>query len=489
MESAGSRAESWAWRSVVVVAIALGALLVIEQWQGGAGQFGQQQRQPAAVTGIAGSNSDGLARTDRVATSTEAQIDAASGQLQQPVALSGIAASYADAMARTDLVITNAEAQVATASDQWLLHENVARNYVERARLSGNYDDYAAADAALKRAFAVARPGTGPHLVRAQLDFGMHRLAEAERYLTLIEGYAIPSLPDERAEILGMRGDIAFYRGDLKTAINLYQEADRTSPGTATLRRAIYAMKTGDFERAEIYFNQTLREARLPPPQLRAYIELQRGILDLERGNWPSAENWFRKADRTFPGYWLTQAHLVQMWALRGNVAQAEQGYRKIIARSQQPDVMDALAALYRFQGDAAASRQWAKRSGEVWARRLRQWPEAAYAHALEHDLVLGNPATALALARKNMATRPYGDSATLLGWALLANNRPAEARALLERLNRTPWRTAQQYVALSQAHAMLGDSDRSDAARDAALKINPRALDPAAQLIWFGHH
>lgn len=486
MKSTGSRAESWAWRSVAVVAVALAALLLMERWQSG---LGQRERQPTALTSAADSDSDGLARAGRVTGNAAAQVDAARGQSRQPVALTGIATSYADSLARTDLVIINAETEVATASDQWLLHENVARNYVERARLSGNYDDYAAADASLKRAFAVARPGTGPHLVRAQLDFGMHRLAEAERYLTLIEGYAIPSLPDERAEILGMRGDIAFYRGDLKTALNLYHEADRTSPGTATFRRAIYAMKTGDFERAGIYFNQTEREARLPPPQLRAYIELQRGILDLERGNWPSAENWFRKADRTFPGYWLTQAHLVQMWALRGNVAQAERGYRQIIARSQQPDVMDALAALYRFQGDAAASRQWAKRSGEIWTRRLGQWPEAAYAHALEHDLVLGNPATALTLARKNMAARPYGDSATMLGWALLANNRPADARALLERLNRTPWRTAQQYVALSQAYAMLGDSERSDSARDEALKINPRAFDPAAPLIWFGHH
>ncbi len=392
-------------------------------------------------------------------------------------------------MAGTDVAVANAEAQVIAANDQWLLHESVARSYLERARLSGNYSDYVAADAALKRAFAVAAPGTGPHLVRAQLDFRMHRLAEAERQLTLIEGYAIPSPPDERAEILGMRGDIAFYRGNLKAALQLYEEADRVSPGTATFRRAIYAMKTGDFERAERYFDQTEREARLPSPQLRAFIELQRGLIDLERGNWPSAESWFRKADRTFPGYWLAQAHLIQMWAVRGKVEEAEQGYLRIIERSQQPEVMDALAALYRNQGNAAASREWAERSSAIWATRLQQVPEAAYAHALEHELVLGDPASALLLARQNMAARPYGDSATLLGWALLANNRPAEAHDVLERLGRTAWRSAQQYVALSQAYAMLGDSGRSDAARDAALTINPRAFDPAAPLIWFGNH
>jgi tetratricopeptide (TPR) repeat protein len=451
MESARSRAPSWSWRSVVVVAVAFAVLLLIERWQSGAAEIDQEEQQPAA--------------------------------------LSGIASSYSGILAATDIAIANAEAQVAAANDQWLLHENVARSYLERARFSGNYGDYAAADAALKRAFAVAAPGTGPHLVRAQLDFRMHRLAEAERQLALIDGYAIPSLPDERAEILAMRGDIAFYRGNLKAALQLYSEADRLSPGTATFRRAIYAMKTGDFERAESTFDQTEREARLLTPQLQAFIDLQRGLLDLERGNWPSAENWFRKADRSFPGYWLTQAHLVQMWALRGKVEKAEQGYRKIIEHSEQPEVMDALASLYRSQGDAEASREWAERSGAIWAKRLQQFPQAAYGHALEHELVLGNPATALALARQNMAARPYGDSATLLAWALLANNRPAEARDVLERLGGTAWRSAQQYAALSQAHAMLGDSDRSRAARDAALGINPRTFDPAAPLIWFGHH
>jgi len=436
---------------VVGVAVAFAILLSIERWQSGTLPIDEGER--------------------------------------QPVALAAFGSSYSEVMAAADLAIANAEPQAAAAGDQWLMHENVARAYLDRARLSGNYDDYVAADAAFARAFAVAAPGTGPHFLRAQLDFRLHRLAETERQLAAIDGYAIPPPPEERAEILGMRGDIAFYRGQLEAALQLYEEADRVSPGTATFRRAIHALKTGDFARAESYLDQTEREARSPSHQLRAFIELQRGIIDLVRGDWPSAESWFRKADRTFPGHWLSQAHLIQMWAARGKVKEAEQGYLRVIERSGQPEVMDALAALYRSQGNAAASREWAERSSAIWATRLQQVPEAAYAHALEHELVLGNPATALSLARQNMTARPYGDSATLLGWALLANNRPAEARDVLERLGRTAWRSAQQYVALSQAYAMLGDSDRSDEARDAALTINPRAFDPAAPLIWFGNH
>lgn len=220
-----------------------------------------------------------------------------------------------------------------------------------------------------------------------------------------------------------------------------------------------------------------------------ANVWLQIGIVELERGNWDVAEIHFKKAVAVFPRYWLSEAHAAQMLALRGDRRGAERRYLSIIARSGQPDVMDALAALYRFDGNAPASRMWAARSSAIWAKRLQQLPEAAFGHALEHELVLGDPSKALDLARRNMSARAYGDSATMLGWALLANNQPATARDLLNALGRTGWRTAQQFAALSEAYAMLGDSAGSDSARKTALTINPRAFDPGAPLIWFGHH
>ncbi len=399
------RAEKWAWRAVAVIAVALAALLAIERWQSGPAQPVQRER--------------------------------------SPVALTGIASSYSETLARTDLVIANAETQVGKAADQWLMHENVARNYFERARLSGDYGDYAAADTALKRAFAVAAPGTGPHLVRAQLDFGMHRLAEAERYLKIIDGYAIPSLPDERAEITGMRGDIAFYRGDLKTALNLYEEADRTSPGTATFRRAVYAMKTGDFERAEIYFDQSEREARLPPPQLRAFIELQRGILDLERSRLEQAMAHFHRADGIFPGHWLIEEHIAEVLTLQGKLPEAERRYRDIVRRTGHPEFMDALADLLASQGRTEEARRLTDQAWVAWQKRIALFPEASYGHAIDHCIGKRDWPCAVRLATRNHAARPYGDAKIALAKALLGSGKIKEAETLIEAVRRTPWRTA----------------------------------------------
>ncbi len=399
------RAEKWAWRAVAVMAVILVAMMAFERWQG----------RPAQPSQRAG----------------------------QPVALTGVASSYPDTLARTDFVIANAEAQAKAGSDQWLLHENVARNYFERARLSGDYDDYAAADTSLKRAFAVAAPGTGPHLVRAQLDFGMHRLAEAERYLKIIDGYAIPSLPDERAEMTGMRGDIAFYRGDLKTALKLYEKADQLSPGTASFRRAVYAMKTGDFERAEIFFDQTEREARLPPPQLRGYIELQRGILDLERRQLDQALAHFRRANSIFPGHWLMEEHIAEVLTLQGKLPEAERLYRSIVKRTGHPEFMDALADLLSSQGRTEEARRLTDQAWAAWQKRLALFPEASYGHAIDHCIGKRDWGCAVRFATRNHAARPYGDAKIALAKALLGSGQLNEAETLIKSVWRSPWRTA----------------------------------------------
>jgi tetratricopeptide (TPR) repeat protein len=153
-------------------------------------------------------------------------------------------ATYDDALARLSASIDTAKVEAAAASNEWLRHEVLARRYIARAKLTGSYHDYAAAQAELDQAFRLAAPGTGPHLTQAQLHFTMHRLAKAEQSLDQIDRYAVPPDAAERAEVAAMRGDIAFYQGRYAEALQLYEEADRVVPGTSDFRRAVFAAKT-----------------------------------------------------------------------------------------------------------------------------------------------------------------------------------------------------------------------------------------------------
>ncbi|WP_431871105.1 tetratricopeptide repeat protein [Allosphingosinicella sp.] len=351
--------------------------------------------------------------------------------------------SYEEALSRIDASLAGARQRAEERSGEWLMHAVLARRYLARARLTGSFDDYAAADAALARAFAVARPGTGPHATQAMLDFTLHRLAGAERALDSMDAYAVPPGRIERAEMIAMRGDIAFYRGRYAEALAAYAEADVIAPGSADFRRAVYHSMTGRPDLADRYFERAAAGTPFRTPQAAAYIELQRGILDLDRGHWDAALIRFRAADRLFPGHWLIEEHIAEVLALKGDIETAERLYRDIVGSTGHPEFMDALAGLARGQGDTAGARRWSHRAAGEWTRRLRLLPEAAYGHAIDHCLATEKWDCALDLARRNHANRSYGEAKVLLAEALFRSGRLAEAREAIDQVLASPWRTA----------------------------------------------
>ena len=381
------------------------------------------------------------------------------------------------------------EERVARRPQDWLNQESLARALLARARLAGSTDDLVRAGQALSLGRSQATAPSGPLLTSAAYQLATHRIGAIAADLDALDKAAVP-LEAERAEAAALRGDIALYSGRYGEAERRYRAAAaRFQDASSAFRIAGWRKYQADFAGAQAALSRGASLTERRTPLFMANVYLQIGSVALLRGDWNEAERCFERADRFFPGHWLIEAHRAQMSALRGDLAGAERGYRTSIASSRAPEVMDALAALYRAQGKISESRALAALSKPRWAERLRLLPEAYAAHAAEHELALGSPRAALDSARRNYAARRHGDAVTLLAAALLANGRAAEAAGLIEKLNRTPWRMAQQYVVLSQAYAVLGDDARSNAGRAAALRINPRAFDAAAGFIWFGHH
>ena len=106
---------------------------------------------------------------------------------------------------------------------------------------------------------------------------------------------------------------------------------------------------------------------------------------------------------------------------------------------------MDALAAVLLGSGREEEGRAWGAKADAIWRRELARFPEATYAHALDHFLTLGNDsAEALALARDNVQVRPNGAARVKLARELLAAGDEADARAELDALRLTPYRSAE---------------------------------------------
>ena len=367
----------------------------------------------------------------------------------------------------------------------WGMADELANLYLARARLTGSFDDYALAGRLYDQSFKVAAPGHGPHLDRAVYNFTIHRLNAVEPDLRMVDHYAVPDL-DVTGIALGLRGDIAFYSGRYPTALTYYQKAHAIMPMVPTsFRLANYWWRMGDPAKARRYLDEGESLITGPQQQQRGFIEMLRGIIALDRGQWDEAEIRFRHADAIFPGNWLIQEHLAMTLALKGQPGQAMAIYQAIAARTDLPEAADAVAGLYRASGDFANAQAWAARADTPWRKRLAQLPEAAYGHALDHMLAFGTPAETLSLALKNYQVRPYADAATQLGWAYMANHRPTDALKALQPVLASSWVSAEPHIVASEAHALLGQGPEADAERKAALAINPHSLDRNPGLVW----
>lgn len=405
------------------------------------------------------------------------------------VPLGGGPRSYEAAIDGANATVEGARLLLRDHGGEWLFEERLANALIARARMTGDYADYAAAQAALDRAFALAEPGAGPHQSQLALAMAMHRLAQAEHMADAIDHYAVPPEAEDRTGLALARGDIALYRGDTEAALLRYKDAGAPpTDARLTLRLVEVAARAGKPDKALAAIDEVERAARLPDAQFLADLALRRGTIELRRGDRDKAARHFARADRLFPGWWLVAAHRAQVDALEGREDRAIAAFERIATGAASPEAMDALASLYRARGDAARSKAWAARAGAIWAERYRLFPEAAAGHYAEHELAFGDPVRALALARRDVAARPYGLPRTTLAWALIANNDPRGALAALAPVFASHWDSAESRMAAAQAQALLGQGDEADREREAALAIDPHAADPTAALLWFGH-
>jgi len=386
------------------------------------------------------------------------------------------------------VAVDGAHARLALGPDQWLRQEVLARALVRRFRATGSYADLVEADALLDKGMAGAPAPAGPSLSRAEVSLLAHRLATSEKGLTRFFAQAGEPDSGESAGAWSIRGDIAFQRGDMKAARLAYARAEEFDNNAAVaLRQSMLALRSGEADLARRRVNAVLRADKLSR-YVKSQIALQRVTVAYAVGDWAAAGKWARFADSFFPGNPLAMAHVAQQRALEGDPSGAAKQFETILAKAPLPEIMDALAFTLRLQGKGAESRAWADKAGALWAERYRQLPEAAAAHLVEHELALGDPAKALPVAKADATRRPHGASLVLLARAQLLTGDAKGALATLKRAEQTGWQTAGLYLALADVHTALGDTDAADDAREEALDLNPKATDPAARFIWFGH-
>ena len=386
------------------------------------------------------------------------------------------ATPYADVLTTASETVRLAQARAAAPGSPWTAHEALALAYLDRAQLTGSYDNYAAADRAVAQARALG--GDGACLAVARVHLTLHRLAQAEAAVAGCERRPQASAA-EQAELAGIAGEAAFLRGDYERALRRYRESLRLGESLAGLARlSRYYAALGAPTEAAALLDRAERLYHGPSAQPLAWLALQRGQLALAQGRWDEALAHDLRASRLMPGWWLAEEHVAEIHALRGELGVARQEYEALVERTQAPELMDALARVLLEQRDSGAA-QWIARARDLYRARLAQLPEAAVGHALEHFLRFEplDGAQLLSLAQRNAAARPGAEPRILLAQALLRLGQARQAADTLAPVLASAWSTAQLHATAAAVFAALRDEAAAERARRQAVAINPHAL------------
>jgi tetratricopeptide (TPR) repeat protein len=240
-----------------------------------------------------------------------------------------------------------------------------------RGHLRGSVAD---AEAAAARADALVgdRPGDGAALLvrsRTRALFHCFGAALDDLNAAALGGADGARVDEGRAAILEATGR-------LDEALPIREAAVRRLPSLSTLAAlaALHAARR-DFERAEALFAESGARQGEGSPIPRAWVDFQRGLAWLARGDHRRAQSWFAAALQRLPGYAPAAGQLAEIEAALGDVEAAIARLRPLAQGCDDPDYAARLARVLEGAGQADEAGAWRERA----ARRYR---ELVSAHA-----------------------------------------------------------------------------------------------------------
>ena len=303
-------------------------------------------------------------------------------------------------------------------------------------------------------------------LLKANLHFKLHRLMEAKQALALA-----PTLAGRR-EAQMLMAEIAFQEGryaEAQRALEALAEADATWDVLARL--AHIEGKMGDAEKADALYLQAEDEITAKEMRSFAWVELQRGALDLARGRVGDALAHYDCAERAYGGYWMTAEH-------RADALGSAELYERVLRQVSKPEVAEKLGKLYLVAGDAA-------RAEQLFADAQRRYLESAergevhyYHHLVDFCAeVRHDGAEAVMWARRDLALRDNFNTQTAMAWALHCAGESAAGLPYLTRALESGVKDAALWQKAALIYEGAGEHAKAHRCEHEAARLNPSGI------------
>ncbi len=373
---------------------------------------------------------------------------------------------------RTELQRTEREIAELSVADLFAVPINPERltRYVyllyQRASIAGDLTQLSAVARAIERAVPLVTHPGDLDLLKANVAFKLHRLADVEAALL-----AIPTVGNCIEGRL-LRADLDFQYGRYREAETGYIsaiEAERSWSGLARL--AYYRGKMGDLEGADELYREA--EDELTAKQMRSYawLEVQRGFLAFSRGAYPDARSHYNTAEAAYPGYWLVDEYQAELLGAEGRHAEAIELFQRLVAANDRPDLQQAIAELYDISKQPEAARCWQRRALAGYLQSVQRGEVHYYHHLTDYYVdVAKDGAAAVTWARADLQLRENYATQSALAWAHYRNAQFDEARGWIDRALASGVVDAHLLLRAATIYAKDGGRDFKERAK----KLNP---------------
>ena len=368
--------------------------------------------------------------------------------------------------------------QARVAQDPWGANDRarVAALFMQRARETGDYQDYLNAEEAARASLAARGGHNAPALVTlAGALMAQHRFVEASAVAeALVQGDG--TRPSYRSLLGELQMELGDYAGAGVTFGSL--ESARANLGVAP-RYARWLELTGRTNDARTVLHAAAHDADargdLPREQV-AWFHLRVGDLELRNGRLDAARRAFRAGLAANPEDYRLLGEMARLAAARGEWQAALELGGRALAQVLDPATLAVMSDAALASGDSAQAEEYA-RVMEVSVRRQagalhRGWALFLLDRGRRMDEVA-------AQAARDLETRRDVYGYDLLAWALHGQGKDAEAARAMSAALRLGTRDATLLYHAGMIERALGHDAAARRHLTAALEVNPY-LGPA---------
>jgi tetratricopeptide (TPR) repeat protein len=350
----------------------------------------------------------------------------------------------------------------------------LAALYMDRARATGGFNDYARAERLARRSLALRTAHNSQTFgLLASALLARHDFAQA-----LVVAKTVDSLDPDVASHIALLGEIELEIGDYAAAnghfASIHFGADEF---TIAARVARWRELTGHADAARRLLRGAVAKVAhrddLPREQV-AWFNYRLGELELRTGHLDSAAAAYRRGLAIFPEDYRILGGLARLAAARGEWQQAIEYGNEAIAIQLDPATLGTISEAYAALGDRAQASQYARAMATSALKQPgpihRAWGLFLLDHGRKSDVD-----RVLAKTRIEMRTRHDVYGYDLLAWALHKQGRDAAARAAMLHALAQHTEDAQLFYHAGMIERALGNVDGARTYLTQAAAMNSR--------------